>query len=51
MMLHEQYELRSWIESQQGRKQFVKAEVRLAGDDNILIAEASGLFIALHKPD
>ncbi|MFN5877010.1 MAG: DUF4505 family protein [Ignavibacteria bacterium] len=49
MILGQEYELRSWIESQQGRKQFVKAEVRQWHDTSIVIADASALFIAVKQ--
>ncbi|MEY3387123.1 MAG: hypothetical protein RIR53_1934 [Bacteroidota bacterium] len=48
MMIGREYEVRAWITSQQGRKQFVKAEVRSA-DDQTLIAEAEALFLQLRS--
>lgn len=49
MRIGYEYEVRSWIDSQQGRKQFVKGEVRSV-DDQTLIAEAEALFLQL-RPD
>jgi acyl-CoA thioesterase FadM len=46
MRIGEQYEVRAWIDTQQGRKQFVKGEVRSV-DDQTLIAEAEALFLQL----
>ncbi len=50
MVLGQEYELRSWIESQQGRKKFVKGEVRMAHDPDVLVAEASALFLEIQQP-
>lgn len=50
MMLGQEYELRGWLETQQGRKQFVKAEVRLSHDPSVIIADASALFIEIKQP-
>lgn len=47
MILGQEYELRGWVESQQGRKQFVKAEVRQWHDTSVVVADASALFIAI----
>lgn len=49
MKLGQEYELRGWIESQQGRKQFVKAEVRQSQDAAVVIADASALFIEIKQ--
>lgn len=46
MRLGFEYEVRAWIVSQQGRKQFVRAEVRSV-EDQLLIAEAEALFLQL----
>lgn len=50
MRMGVQYELRAWIESQQGRKLFVKGEVRLADDTSVVIAEANALFLEIERP-
>lgn len=49
MLIGQQHEVRAWIDTQQGRKQFVKGEVRSA-DGQTLIAEAEALFLQL-RPD
>ncbi|MEN9282151.1 MAG: hypothetical protein RL594_1086 [Bacteroidota bacterium] len=49
MRLGREYEVRAWIVTQQGRKQFVNAEVRSV-DDQQVIAEAEALFLQL-RPD
>ena len=46
MRIGHDYEVRAWIDSQQGRKQYVNAEVR-AADDQTLIAQAEALFLQL----
>lgn len=46
MRIGEQHEIRAWIDTQQGRKQFVRGEVRSA-DGQTLIAEAEALFLQL----
>jgi len=50
MLLGQEYELRGWIESQQGRKKYVMGEVRLAHDTSVLIAEARALFLEIKQP-
>ncbi|MBM4178433.1 MAG: DUF4505 domain-containing protein [Ignavibacteria bacterium] len=50
MKLGVEYELRSWIESQQGRKQFVRGEVRLSSNPDVVIAEANALFLEIKQP-
>jgi hypothetical protein len=50
MLLGQEYELRGWIESQQGRKKYVMGEVRLAHDTSVLIAEARALFLEIQQP-
>ncbi len=50
MLLGHEYELRGWIDSQQGRKKYVKGEIRLSHDTNVLIAEARALFLEIKQP-
>ncbi|MCX6140265.1 MAG: DUF4505 family protein [Candidatus Kapabacteria bacterium] len=50
MVLGEEYEIHSWIDSQQGRKNFVKGEIRATNDHSIVVADAEALFIEVRPP-
>jgi len=47
MILDEEYEIRGWIDRQEGRKNFLRGEIRKYSDPDRLIAEADALFITL----
>jgi acyl-coenzyme A thioesterase PaaI-like protein len=49
MVIGQEYEVRAWIQSQQGRKQFVNAEV-VSAEDQTVIAQAEALFLQLQSP-
>lgn len=49
MMIGREYEVRAWIRTQQGRKQFVNAEV-VPAEDQTVIAQAEALFLQLRSP-
>jgi len=48
-MIGREYEVRAWIRTQQGRKQFVNAEV-VSAEDQTVIAQAEALFLQLRSP-
>ncbi len=50
MLVGKEYEVRSWISSQEGRKKYVNAEIRASDDPTRIVAEADALFIALSPP-
>lgn len=47
MKLGEEHEVRAWITSQQGRKNFVNAEIVLASDPDHVVADAEALFVEM----
>lgn len=51
MLLGEEYEVRSWIGSQQGRKKYVFGEVRATSDQSHVVADAEALFLEVRTPE
>jgi len=50
MTLGQEYEIQAQITSQQGRKKFVSADIRLASDPVDVIADAEALFVEMKPP-
>lgn len=51
MLLGEEYEVRSWIGSQQGRKKYVFGEIRAMSDHDHIVADAEALFLEVRTPE
>ncbi len=49
MLLDQEYEIQAYITEQDGRKNFVHGEIRLASDSSTIIAEADALFLTLKR--
>ena len=46
MRLHEEHEIRAWVERQEGRKNLIRAEIR-ASASGAVVADANALFITI----
>lgn len=49
MLIGSEYEIRSWIEHQSGRKNMLRAEILSASNNEIRIADAEALFITVKE--
>ena len=50
MLLGEEYEVRSWLGAQQGRKNYVYGEIRALSNYDLVVADAEALFIEVKPP-
>lgn len=50
MRLYEEHEIRAWVERQEGRKNFLRGEIRSAGSGAV-VADANALFITIGTKD